>query len=192
MISLAAYFAEQKYADNPYVSGSIGRRLPALFRLSELHAVDGCQPLLRDVWFPHLQVMAARSQEGSENGFYMAPTLIENADPNEAISQEELFGPIACLYPVTDFNTAMALANNSSYGLTACIHTKSIHRAIEFTRKIQAGVAIVNAGTYGSEPHMPFGGLKNSGNGSREPGTEALDVYSELKGIYFNIDPAAV
>jgi aldehyde dehydrogenase (NAD+) len=122
------------------------------------------------------------------NGFYMAPTIIENVDPHAEISTSELFGPITCLYRVKDFTEALQLANDSPYGLTACIHTRSIHRAIEFTQKVQAGVAMVNAGTYGSEPHMPFGGLKQSGNGSREPGTEALDVYSDLKDIYVNID----
>ena len=55
--------------------------------------------------------------------------------------------------------------------------------------KVQAGVAVVNAGTYGSEPHMPFGGVKQSGNGSREPGTEALDIYSNLKDVYLSVDP---
>ena len=60
------------------------------------------------------------------------------------------------------------------------------------TRKVQAGVAVVNAGTFGSEPHMPFGGLKQSGNGTREPGTEALDVYSDLKNIIINIDPKQI
>jgi aldehyde dehydrogenase (NAD+) len=123
------------------------------------------------------------------DGFYMAPTLIENVDAKDEISTTELFGPITCLYRVKNFEEAMILSNDSPYGLTACIHTRSIHRAIEFTQKIQAGVAVVNAGTYGSEPHMPFGGLKQSGNGWREPGTEALDVYSELKDIYINIDP---
>jgi len=122
-------------------------------------------------------------------GFYMAPTLIENADPHSRISTTELFGPIACLYRVNDFAQALQMANDSPYGLTACIHTRSIHRATEFSQKVQAGVAVVNAGTYGSEPHMPFGGLKQSGNGWREPGTEALDVYSDLKDIYINIDP---
>jgi len=126
---------------------------------------------------------------GHRDGFYIAPTLIENVDPHDEISTTELFGPIACLYRVKDFAEALALANDSPYGLTACIHTRSLHRAIRFTQKIQAGVAVVNAGTYGSEPHMPFGGLKQSGNGWREPGTEALDVYSELKDVYINIDP---
>ena len=123
-------------------------------------------------------------------GFYMAPTLIENTDPHSEISMTELFGPVACLYRAKDFAEALALANDSPYGLTACIHTRSIHRATMFTQKVQAGVAVVNAGTYGSEPHMPFGGVKQSGNGWREPGTEALDIYSDLKDIYLNIDPA--
>jgi aldehyde dehydrogenase (NAD+) len=121
-------------------------------------------------------------------GFYLAPTILENVDPEDDISTKEIFGPITCLYKVKDFSEALRLANNSPYGLTACIHTRSIHRAVEFCQKVQAGVAVVNAGTYGSEPHMPFGGLKQSGNGTREPGTEALDVYSELKDIYINID----
>ena len=127
-----------------------------------------------------------------KDGFYMAPTLVECVESDNEISTKELFGPIACLYRVKDFREALALANKSPYGLTACIHTKSIHRAIEFTQKVQAGVANVNAATYGSEPHMPFGGVKQSGNGWREPGTEALDVYSEIKQICINIDPKMV
>ena len=123
------------------------------------------------------------------DGFYMAPTLIDKVSPRDEISKTELFGPIACLYPFKNFEEAVALANDSPYGLTACIHTRNVHRAIQFTQRIQAGVAVVNAGTYGSEPHMPFGGVKQSGNGWREPGTEALDVYSELKVVYLNTDP---
>jgi aldehyde dehydrogenase (NAD+) len=125
-------------------------------------------------------------------GYYMAPTLIEHASPDAAISTTELFGPIACLYRAAGFGEALELANRTPYGLTACIHTRSIHRALSFCRRVQAGVAVVNAGTYGSEPHMPFGGVKQSGNGSREPGTEALDVYSNLKDIYIAVDPEAI
>jgi acyl-CoA reductase-like NAD-dependent aldehyde dehydrogenase len=123
------------------------------------------------------------------DGFYMAPTLIDGVASQDEISECELFGPIAILYRVKDFDEALALTNASPYGLTASIHTKSIHRAMRFCEKVQTGVAVVNAGTYGSEPHMPFGGRKQSGNGSREPGTEALNIYSELKDLYINIDP---
>ena len=124
-----------------------------------------------------------------KGGFYMAPTLLEQVDPHDELSATELFGPIACLYPAKDFAAALSMANDSPYGLTACIHTRGLDRAVEFAQKVQAGVAVVNAGTYGSEPHMPFGGLKQSGNGSREPGTEALDIYSSLKDIYITISP---
>jgi aldehyde dehydrogenase (NAD+) len=93
---------------------------------------------------------------------------------------------------VSDFHEAIAVANESPFGLTAAIHTTSIHRAMAFVGRIQAGVAVVNGGTYGSEPHMPFGGLKQSGNGWREAGREALDVYSDLKTVYINHNPNAV
>jgi aldehyde dehydrogenase (NAD+) len=130
--------------------------------------------------------------EAHRCGFYLAPTLVDEVGPRDDISTTELFGPIACLYRVSGFAEALALANDSQYGLTACIHTRNLHRAMLFTRNVAAGVAMVNAGTFGSEPHMPFGGLKRSGNGSREPGTEALDIYSDLKDVYINLDPAGV
>jgi len=122
-------------------------------------------------------------------GFYLEPTIIEGAKAEDHLSVHELFGPIAALYRAKNYAEALQLANDSPYGLTACIHTRSIDRAWNFVRAVETGVAVVNAGTFGSEPHMPFGGRKASGNGSREPGTEALDVYSDLKDIYLVIDP---
>ena len=130
--------------------------------------------------------------ENHKKGFYISPTLLENVKPEDDISQNELFGPIAILYRVGNFQQALELANNSPYGLTASIHTKNYHRAMEFSHKVKCGATVVNAGTYGSEPHMPFGGMRQSGNGSREPGTEALDIYSELKDIYMIVDPSQV
>lgn len=126
------------------------------------------------------------------NGFFIAPTLIEGVAPDAELSVTELFGPVASLYRVRDFSHAVELANTSPYGLTACIHTRSVDRAMEFVRRVESGVVVVNAGTFGSEAHMPFGGVKQSGNGSREPGTEALDVYSNLKDVYLTTDPTAL
>ena len=120
-------------------------------------------------------------------GYYVAPTLIENAPADHDVSCKELFGPVATLQRVRDLAEAIDLANDSPYGLTACVHTGNVDRALTFVDRVQAGVAVVNAGTYGSEPHMPFGGWKQSGNGTREPGTEALDVYSQLKDVYLNV-----
>jgi aldehyde dehydrogenase (NAD+) len=126
------------------------------------------------------------------NGFFVAPTLIEGVSPGDEISRSELFGPITCLYRVSGFEEAVRLANDSPFGLTASIHTRDVSRAMSFVGRIQSGVAVVNGGTYGSEPHMPFGGLRQSGNGWREAGTQALDVYSDLKTVYINHNPAQV
>jgi aldehyde dehydrogenase (NAD+) len=125
-------------------------------------------------------------------GFYIGPTLVENVDENGEMTSTELFGPIATLHRVPDFDAALALANDSPYGLTAAIWTESFHRGQAFVARVQSGVASVNGPTYGSEPHMPFGGERASGNGWREAGTEALDVYSDWKTVYLNHDPARV
>ena len=132
------------------------------------------------------------TDEAHRDGFYMSPTLLEGAAGDAEISQAELFGPIACLYRVADFEEAVRLANDSSFGLTAAIHTANVDRAMTFLSRIKSGVASINGGTYGSEPHMPFGGLRQSGTGWREAGTEALDVYSDWKTIYIHADPDAV
>ena len=123
------------------------------------------------------------------DGYFMAPTLIEDTDE---LSHKELFGPITTLHRVKDFDAAVALANDSRYGLTAAIWTASVHRGQEFLARISSGVASVNGPTYGSEPHMPFGGLRDSGTGWREAGTEAIEVYSDLKTLYVNHDPSQV
>ena len=126
------------------------------------------------------------------DGFFVEPTIIEHAGANDEISRTELFGPITILYRVKGFDEAIAMANDSPFGLTASIHTQNINRAMTFIGQIQAGVAVVNGGTYGSEPHLPFGGLRQSGNGWREAGTQALDVYSDLKTVYINHNPSQV
>ncbi len=129
---------------------------------------------------------------GYDDGYFMAPTLLEHVAGEREISRTELFGPISMLYRVGGFEDALALANDSPYGLTASIHTANVNRAMTFLARVRAGVAVVNGATYGSEPHLPFGGLGDSGTGWREAGTEALDVYSEWKTIYVNFQPDAV
>ena len=125
-------------------------------------------------------------------GYYMQPTILEHVSPDDEISQPELFGPVTCLYRVKDFDEAVALANGTAFGLTGAIHTLNSNRIEEFIVRYRAGLVSINGPTYGAGPHMPFGGVKNSGNGFREPGTEALDVYCEWKTVVVNHDPARV
>ena len=123
-------------------------------------------------------------------GWHVAPTVVEGVSPDAEISRLELFGPVTVLYRAAGLDEAIAIVNDSPYGLTAAIHTASIHRAMRFAERAQAGVVVVNAGTHGSEPHMGFGGVKDSGTGWREAGIEALDVYSEQKVVNLVVDPA--
>jgi aldehyde dehydrogenase (NAD+) len=110
--------------------------------------------------------------------------------PDADLSCTELFGPVTILYRVRDLEEAISLVNQSRYGLTSAIHTASLHRAMRFADAVEAGVVVVNGGTHGSEPHMGFGGVKESGTGWREAGTEALDVYTEWKYVNLIADPA--
>jgi aldehyde dehydrogenase (NAD+) len=132
---------------------------------------------------------AAPTASELSSGYYIQPTLIEGLNPRAELSCKEVFGPVASLHVVENLAEALKVANATEYGLTAAIHTRSVDRAMWFAQRVRAGVANVNLGTYGSEPHMPFGGFGASGNGTREPGVEALDVYSELKNISFLVRP---
>lgn len=131
-------------------------------------------------------VTGGHAESSLAPGYYMQPTVLENVSPNDEISQQELFGPVTCLYRVAGFDDAVRLANGTQYGLTGAIHTTNLHRVQEFITRYQGGLVSINGATFGSGPHMPFGGVKNSGNGFREPGTEALDVYTELKTVVIN------
>ena len=132
----------------------------------------------------------AGGERSDGSGFRLAPTIVEGASADDEISRTELFGPVTLLYRVASLDDAIALVNDSPYGLTAAVHTASLHRAMRFAERVQAGVIVVNGGTHGSEPHMGFGGVKDSGTGWREAGMETLDVYSDWKIVNLIADPA--
>ena len=132
---------------------------------------------------------AAATRVG-DRGWYLAPTVVEGAARDAWLSCTELFGPVTALYRVRDLDEAIEVVNDSPYGLTAAIHTASVHRAMRFSEEARVGVVVVNGGTHGSEPHMGFGGVKGSGTGWREAGVEALDVYTDWKYVNLVTDPA--
>ncbi len=114
-------------------------------------------------------------------------------DTGPVISEEgaeRILGALVGARGVSGLDEAIELVNDSPYGLTSAIHTANLHRAMRFADSVQAGVVVVNGGTHGSEPHMGFGGVKQSGTGWREAGVEALDVYTEWKYVNLIADPA--
>ena len=118
------------------------------------------------------------------HGFYYRPTVFAEVEPGMRIAQEEIFGPTTALIPVRSFDEAITAANAVEYGLSSSIYTRDVSRAFRAMRDLEAGITYVNAGTIGAEVHLPFGGVKATGNGHREAGQAALDVFSEWKSIY--------
>jgi len=117
-------------------------------------------------------------------GFYYRPTVFADVEPGMRIAQEEIFGPTTSLIPVRSFEEAVGAANSVRYGLSSSIFTRDVNAAFKAMRDLQTGITYVNAGTTGAEVHLPFGGMKETGNGHREAGQAALDVFTEWKSIY--------
>jgi len=119
-------------------------------------------------------------------GWFHEPTIFIDCDPRMRIAQEEIFGPVVSVIPFSNFDKALAIANGVEYGLSAAIYTRNINHAFRAQRDLETGIVYVNAPTIGAETHLPFGGIKNTGNGHRESGMAALDFYSEWKTIYID------
>jgi len=117
-------------------------------------------------------------------GYYYRPTVFADVDPQMRIAQEEIFGPTTALIPVKSFEAAVEAANGIRYGLSSAIFTRDVNKAFAAMRDLQTGITYINAGTTGAEVHLPFGGMKQTGNGHREAGQAALDVFTEWKSVY--------
>ena len=118
------------------------------------------------------------------SGHFYAPTLFDNVAPTMRIATEEIFGPVLCVIEVNSFEDALKVNNSVEYGLSSSLYTQDINRVHVAMRELQSGIVYINAGTIGSEVHLPFGGIKDTGNGHREAGQAALDTFSEWKSIY--------
>lgn len=120
-----------------------------------------------------------------ERGFFYPPTIFVGT-PQMRIAQEEIFGPVVVLIPVKSFEEAIAIVNNSRYGLSGSIYTQDINRVMRSIQEMETGITYINAPTIGAEVHLPFGGVKQTGNGHREAGVTVLDIFSEWKAVYID------
>ena len=125
------------------------------------------------------------AREGAlAKGYFYRPTVFAKVKPAMRIAQEEIFGPTVAVLPIRSFEEAVAVANGVRYGLSTAIYTRDVNRAFRAMGDLEAGITYVNAPTIGAEVHLPFGGVKATGNGHREGGPQVLDIFTEWKTIY--------
>jgi aldehyde dehydrogenase (NAD+) len=118
-------------------------------------------------------------------GFFIEPTVFE-ADPGMRIAKEEIFGPVLSVLRVDGYEEAVRIANDVEYGLSSSLYTRDVNLAFRAIHDLEAGITYINAPTIGAEVHLPFGGVKDTGNGTREAGTAAVEEFTELKTVFID------
>ena len=119
-----------------------------------------------------------------EKGWFFAPTVFADADARMRVACEEIFGPVTTVVPIASLEEGVRIANSVAYGLSGSIYTRDVNKAFAAMRDFETGIFYVNSSTIGAEVHLPFGGIKDTGNGHREAGIAGLDVFTEWKSIY--------
>lgn len=121
-----------------------------------------------------------------KDGWFYMPTVFTNVQPQHRIAKEEIFGPVLSILKAASLEQAITILNDTIYGLSSSIYTRDINSAFQAIRDIKAGITYINAPTIGAEAHMPFGGVKQTGNGHREGGWAVYDFFSEWKTVYID------
>jgi aldehyde dehydrogenase (NAD+) len=120
------------------------------------------------------------------NGYFLPPTVVRDVAADSVLARQELFGPVLASFIAEDLDHAIALANDTVYGLSASLFTRDLRSALTYVRRIEAGLVRVNGDTTGVDPHAPFGGIKGSSSGSREQGSAAREFYTEIRTVQVN------
>ncbi len=119
-----------------------------------------------------------------KDGYFYRPTIFDRVTPSMRIAQEEIFGPVLSIIEVETFEEAVEILNGTDYGLSSSIYTREVGKSCRAMRDFEAGITYINGPTIGAEVHLPFGGVKDTGNGHREAGTTVYDIFTEWKSIY--------
>ncbi len=122
--------------------------------------------------------------KGCKNGYFYQPTIFGDVKPKMRIAQEEIFGPVLGIIPCNNLDQAVEIVNDSKFGLSSAVYTKNVNQAFQAIKTLDTGITYINASTIGAEIQLPFGGTKGTGNGHREAGTAALEIFSEWKSVY--------
>jgi aldehyde dehydrogenase (NAD+) len=119
-------------------------------------------------------------------GYFFEPTIFTDVTHDMRIAREEIFGPVVSIISASGLDEAIGVANSVEYGLSSSIYTANMKNAFRAIEKIEAGITYINASTIGAEIHLPFGGVKSTGNGTREAGTTAIEEFTEIKTVYID------
>ncbi|TET78847.1 MAG: aldehyde dehydrogenase family protein [Candidatus Cloacimonadota bacterium] len=119
-------------------------------------------------------------------GWFYEPTIFIDVKSGMRIEQEEIFGPVLSVIKFSEFDDAIKIMNDTNYGLSSSIYTRDVNLALKAAEEIEAGITYINGPTIGAECHLPFGGVKNTGNGHREGGLAVYEIFTEIKTIYFD------
>jgi aldehyde dehydrogenase (NAD+) len=134
-----------------------------------------------------LEIGGERYAEGAcKNGFFIRPTIFSQVEPEMRIAKEEIFGPVLAVIKVKTLDEAIRVLNNTKYGLSSSLYTRDVNAAFRAIRDIEAGITYINGPTIGAEAHMPFGGVKETGNGHREGGWPVFEFFTEIKTIFID------
>lgn len=125
-----------------------------------------------------------------KNGFFYKPTIFADVAPKMRIAQEEIFGPVLSVIWCRSFDHAVQIVNDSRFGLSSAIYTKDVNRAFKAIETLDTGIIYINSSTIGAEIQLPFGGTKGTGNGHREAGTAAMEIFTEWKSVYVDYSGA--
>ncbi len=132
-----------------------------------------------------LETGGERYTEGAcRNGFFIRPTIFSQVDPEMRIAKEEIFGPVLAVIKVGSLDEAIGVLNNTKYGLSSSLYTRDVNAAFKAIRDLEAGITYINGPTIGAEAHMPFGGVKETGNGHREGGWPVYEFFTEIKTVF--------
>jgi aldehyde dehydrogenase (NAD+) len=132
-----------------------------------------------------LETGGERCTEGAcRNGFFIRPTIFSNVEPEMRIAKEEIFGPVLAVIKIKTLDEAIRVLNNTKYGLSSSLYTRDVNAAFRAIRDLEAGITYINGPTIGAEAHMPFGGVKETGNGHREGGWPVFEFFTEIKTVF--------
>ena len=126
------------------------------------------------------------AESGLEKGWFYKPTIFADVKPDHRIAKEEIFGPVLSVIKIKSLDEGVRILNDTIYGLSSSIYTTDVNTAFRAIRDINSGITYINAPTIGAEAHMPFGGVKQTGNGHREGGWTVFEFFSEWKTVYID------